>query len=183
MDTSTPATGGGLREELRGDATTLSDTAKDKLHSQVDARKGEAVSQAQSLSSALDKAAGELEQSPDWLKSAFRQGAQRLQRFADTIEHKDSRQLTRDVQQFARNNPGTFLGACAAAGFAAARVMKAGADDPDGPSPLRGAAEQGSSSQGYEPYSAYSTGAGQNSVFTGMETRREAETTFQGGVA
>ena len=189
MNATTPDNGGGLREELRGDATTLTDTAKNTLHSQVDARKSDAVSQAQSLSSALDKAAGELDQSPDWLKSAFRQGAQTIQRFADSIEHKDSRQLTRDVQQFARTNPATFLGACAAAGFAAARVMKAGVDTS---STSAGTGSQGSygassgSQQGYEPYSAYSTGgstSGSNSVFAGMETERQAETTFQGGVA
>ncbi|MES2492123.1 MAG: hypothetical protein V4579_02440 [Pseudomonadota bacterium] len=128
MDTSPPESKGGLSEELRGDASDLTATAKSHLHSEVDARKGEAVSQAQSLSSALNKAAQELDQSPDWIKSAFRQGAQTVQRFAESIEGKDSRALTRDVQRFARENPTTFLASCAVAGFAAARVMKAGAE-------------------------------------------------------
>lgn len=118
---------GGLREELRSDAGTITQSAKERLGSEIDARKGAATSQAKSLSSALDKAAGELSDSPEWLRSLLQQGAQTLQRFADTVEQKDGRELTRDVQRLARDNPGTFFGACALAGFAAARVLKAGA--------------------------------------------------------
>ena len=58
MDTSQTGEGE-LREELRGDAQTVTDTAKTRLASEVDARKGVAVEQAQSISSALDAAAGE----------------------------------------------------------------------------------------------------------------------------
>jgi hypothetical protein len=118
---------GGLREELRSDAGTITQSAKERLGSEIDARKGAATTQAKSISSALDAAAGELNDSPEWLRSMLQQGAQTLQRFADTIEQKDGRELTRDVQRLARENPGTFFGACALAGFAAARVLKAGA--------------------------------------------------------
>ncbi len=123
--------GGGASDELRSDAQHIGSKAADRLHSEVDNRKDQAVGQAKNVSSAMQKAAGELdESSPDWLKSAFRQGADQVQRFADTIESKDSRELMRDAQDFARNNPGTFLAACAAVGFAAARVFKAGGDQP-----------------------------------------------------
>jgi len=134
METSSQTNSDELREELRGDAQTLTDSAKQRLQSEADARKGTAATQAKTLSSALESAAGELSDSPQWLRSLFEQGAQTLQRFADTIEQKDSRQLTRDVQQLARDNPGTFLAGCAAAGFAAARVMKAGAESAPGSS-------------------------------------------------
>jgi hypothetical protein len=123
---STSSGGGELREELRGDAQTVTNTAKQRLLAEADARKGTAADQAKSLSSALETAAGELSNSPAWLRSVFEQGAQTLQRFAETIEQKDSRQITRDVQNLARQHPGTFLAGCAAAGFAAARVLKAG---------------------------------------------------------
>jgi hypothetical protein len=129
MEPSTQ-TGGGLNQELTADAQTLKDTAKERLASEMDARKGTASTQAQSLSSALNAAAGELSDSPDWLRSLCQRGAQSLQSFADTIENKDSRALTRDVQQFARENPTMFLAGAAAAGFAAARVLKAGVDSP-----------------------------------------------------
>lgn len=121
--------GGGATGELRTDAKELGSKAANRLHSEVDNRKGEAVSQAQSVSSAIGKTADNLDDSaPDWLKTAFRQGADKIQQFADTIEQKDSRQILNEVQSFARERPALFLGACAAAGFAAARIFKAGGE-------------------------------------------------------
>ena len=127
---------GGTANELRDDAQKLGSKAADRIHTEVDSRKSAAVSQAQSVSSAIEKTAGELNDGPEWLKSALQKGAQSIQRFADSIEQKDSRQLMNDAQTFARENPGTFLAACAAAGFAAARIFKAGAE------PSRSASQQ-----------------------------------------
>lgn len=119
----------GAAGELKSDAQQLGNKAANRLHSEVDARKDTAVSQVQSVSSAIEQTAGQLDDNaPAWLKSAFTQGAQKIQQFADTIEQKDSRQLMSEAQSFARNNPGTFLAACAAAGFAAARIFKAGGE-------------------------------------------------------
>jgi ElaB/YqjD/DUF883 family membrane-anchored ribosome-binding protein len=127
--TQQPLDPGGAGSEIRSDAQQLGSSAANRLHGEVDARKGQAADQAKSVSSAIQKAAGELDGSaPEWLKSAFRQGAEQIQRFADIIEQKDSRQLLGEAQDFARKNPGTFLAACAAAGFAAARVLKAGGE-------------------------------------------------------
>lgn len=127
------ATAGERGSELRSDAQQLGSSAANRLHSEVDARKGQAVDQVKSVSSAVQNAAGQLgEESPQWLKSALRGAGEQIQRFADTIEHKNSRELLGDVQGFARNNPGTFLAACAAAGFAAARIFKAGAEQQTG---------------------------------------------------
>lgn len=130
---SPPENTGGTVDELRADAKQLSYSASNRIHSELDARKGTAADQAKSVSSAIDRAAGELdESSPEWLKSAFQQGATQVRRFADTLEQKDSRQIVRDVETLARENPGTFLAGCAALGFAAARVFKAGASDGTG---------------------------------------------------
>ncbi len=120
----------GMSSELRSDAQQLGTTAGNRIHSELDARKGTAAQSAKSVGSAIERAAGELDQGvPEWLKSAFQQGAQQVQRLADTLEQKDSRQIVSDIQTMARNNPGTFLAGCAALGFAAARIFKAGADD------------------------------------------------------
>ena len=125
--------GGGTTGELRSDAKELGSKAANRLHSELDSRKGAAVSQAQSVSSAIGRTADNLDgHTPDWLKSAFRQGADKIQQFADTIEQKDSRQILDEVQSFARERPALFLGACAAAGFAAARVFKAGGEQQSG---------------------------------------------------
>lgn len=120
----------GMTGELKSDAKELASSAKDRIHSELDARKGTAANQAKSVSSAMERTAGDLDpNAPEWLKSTIRQGAQQIQRFADTIEQKDSREILRDVRTFARDNPTTFLAACAAAGFAAARIFKAGGGD------------------------------------------------------
>lgn len=120
---------GGTGSELRSDAQQLSSKAADRLHSEVDSRKGQAAEQAKSVSSAIERTAGELDEgAPAWLKSAFRQSADQIQRFAEAMEQRDSRQILNEVQSFARERPALFLGACAAAGFAAARVFKAGGE-------------------------------------------------------
>ena len=121
---------GGAAGELRSDAQELTSKAANRIYGEVDARKGDAAEQAKSVSNAIQTAAGELdENAPTWLKSAFQQGADQIQRFAETIEQKDSRQILNEVQSFARERPALFLGACAAAGFAAARIFKAGGEE------------------------------------------------------
>ena len=126
-----PPTGtGGAADELRSDAQQLTSKAADRIHSEVNARKSNASDQAKSVSNAIQTAAGQLDGSaPTWLKSAFQQGAEQILRFAETIEQKDSRQIVNEVQNFARERPALFLGACAAAGFAAARIFKAGGEE------------------------------------------------------
>ena len=125
--------------ELLSDAKGVGTSAVNRLHSEVDARKGDAATQVKSVSSAIEQARDGLDtNAPAWLKSAFDQGAQQVQKFADTLEQKDSRQLVNEVSDFARGSPGTFLAACAAAGFAAARIFKAGASEnsPSQPGPV-----------------------------------------------
>lgn len=118
---------GELRAGLRDDAGNIGEAAKNRIHRELDSRKGAAVDQVKTLSSALESAADEAGGGQsEWLRSTFEQGAQALQRFARSVEQKDSRQLSSDVQQLARTNPATFLGICTLAGFAAARVIKAG---------------------------------------------------------
>jgi hypothetical protein len=120
----------GAADELRSDAQQLTSKAANRIHSEVDARKGNAAEQAKSVSNAIQTAGGQLDESaPTWLKSAFQQGADQIQRFAETIEQKDSRQIVNEVQNFARERPALFLSACAAAGFAAARIFKAGGEE------------------------------------------------------
>jgi hypothetical protein len=154
-----------LREELRSDADKIATSAKQRLTSEVDARKGAAVTHARSISSAFGTAANELTESPAWLRSIFEQGAETVQRFADTIDRKDARELLNDVQQIARSNPALFLGGCAALGFAAARLFRAGGEASMGAgSPQYRSSAPGS--PGWEPQPGASASAPEN---LGME--------------
>ena len=67
MQTSSPSDGGGLREELRSDAQTVTHSAKEKLRTELDARKGSADTQPKTLSTANDKTANEKNDTPEWL--------------------------------------------------------------------------------------------------------------------
>lgn len=120
-----------VKEELSGDAQRLKDTAKQRAEQETNAQKGKATSAAHSTSSAIEKAAEQLrndENAPSWLSSAFEKTAQEIDRFASGIENKDARDIRRDVTQFARQSPAAFLAASAAAGFAAARFLRAGSE-------------------------------------------------------
>ena len=150
---------GGVPGELRSDAEQLSTSASNRIHREIDDRKGTVAEQARSVSAAIQRTASELNDgAPEWLKSAFRQGAQQVQRLADSLDQKDSGQIMSDIQTLARNNPASFLLGCAALGFAAARIFKAGAPAP-GVSPAQSRQTQLPPVQGEEPM-LRSSGAG-----------------------
>lgn len=118
-------------DELSHDASQLKSTATQRMQQEADTRKGQAAQIAGSASSALGKAAEELEQddnAPDWLGSAMRQAAGSIDRLASEVDGRSVNQLGQQLTSFARSNPGAFLAASAAAGFAAARVLRAGVE-------------------------------------------------------
>ena len=129
-----------LHGELRAGAERVTEAATDRLQSEADIRKDELVDQAHEASGALEGAARELpERAPTWLKSALEQGAKAVGDLASAAEQKDTAELLRDVQRFARQSPEGFLAGCALLGFAASRVFKAGAGRSSGsPSPGMG---------------------------------------------
>jgi len=170
--------------ELSSDASRLAETARSKAAEQVEAGKGQATSAAKSVSSALERAAGDLEQddnAPDWLSSAFRQTARRVDSFSSDLEGRSADDIGREVSRFARQNPTAFLAASAAAGFAAARFLRAGSrqheanrySQPGGSGMSGGTA--GTSSAGYGSVaagsgSAYGGASGAGSAYGGGGT-------------
>lgn len=113
--------------ELLSDAKNVSSAAANRLYSEADARKSDAVNQVQAVSSTLERAAQGLDaNAPSWLKSALEQGADQVKSFAETLDQNDSHQMVAQIGEFAKRSPVAFLGACSVAGFAAARIFKAG---------------------------------------------------------
>lgn len=118
------------------DAKSVGASVINRLHSKIDARKGDAAAQLQSVSSTFERAALTVDaDAPDWLRSALEQGARQVQKFADTLHQNDSRDIAGQVNEFAKNSPGTFLGTRAVIGFVAARVFKAGSNENTPPQP------------------------------------------------
>ena len=120
-------------ERLKQDGVALKDKAIDRLTSEADSRKDMVSKQLKSVSSALGAAEDGLSkadgEAPEWLRSGLRHVATTVEDLADRVQNKGSAELIGEVRSFAQNNPATFLMACAAVGFAAARVFKA--SDPD----------------------------------------------------
>lgn len=134
-ETGTASTGthdnSAVRDELKHDAEHLRDTAAGRAKQEAESRKGQAAQVVGSASSAFNSAAEQLQQNPDapdWMASAIQQAARKMDTMASQIDGRSVDDLSRQVINFARDNPGTFLAASAAAGFAAARVLRAGAD-------------------------------------------------------
>ncbi len=120
-----------LREEISGDAARLAHTAKDKLDQAAEGQKKTVTSAARSATAAIDRAASALREddaAPEWLTRGFESAARQIENFAGSIEGKNVDDLRRSVTRFARENPTMFLAASAAAGFAAARFLRAGSE-------------------------------------------------------
>lgn len=131
LDRSTSTSAIPLREEVSGDAARLAQTAKDRIDQAADSQKQAAVGVAKSATSAIDRAANALREddgAPEWLSKAFETTARQIENLATSIEGKNFDEIRRNVSQFARQNPMAFLAASAAAGFAAARFLRAGSE-------------------------------------------------------
>lgn len=83
-----------------------------------------ANSAAQSTSSALRRAADDVEGDNRMIGSALRKGAETIERAAQSLQGGDISRLVDDLNGFARRQPALFLGASVALGFALARVGK-----------------------------------------------------------
>ena len=158
---SSSPTSSEVREELSADASRLAQSAKERATQEAETRKQQVTQTARAASSALGRVADDLEQDndvPSWLSSAFRQTASGIERLAGNVEGRGADELARDVTRFARESPGAFLAASAAAGFAAARFLRAGATYSD-----------------QHRYDAQSGTAGGASAFVGASSDAEFE--------
>lgn len=124
---------GPAESSLKKDGTALKDKAMERLATEADTRKEGVSKQLKSVSGALQAAESELSKkdgdAAEWLKSGLHQVVSTIEQLAERVENKDSAELIGEVKSFARDNPKTFLAACALAGFAAARVFKVGSQD------------------------------------------------------
>ena len=120
-----------VTDELEQDAQGLKEAAI--KHGEVQAEQGKerVAAAASSASAAVQTAADQLRENddaPDWLASAFTTVARQVDSMASRLQDKSPRELANETRRFAADNPAAFLVASAAAGFAAARFLRAGAE-------------------------------------------------------
>jgi len=127
-----------VAESARSQAADLASEATAQARNVVDDAKHQVKNQAQvqtdQIADALrrleEQARALLEGRPDEagpIKDYARQAADQIGRLAERTQSRGLDGLIQELQSFGRNRPGTFLAGAAAAGFVAARMMRAGA--------------------------------------------------------
>lgn len=119
-------------DDLTQDVTTkaheLGSEAKDAIRTEAERAaenlRDTAFDQATNAANAADAAAAEFDAGSLQARAAH-QVADQVENLANQLRTKDLNTVTRDVSNFARNNPALFIGGAALLGFAATRFLKA----------------------------------------------------------
>ncbi len=109
---------------LKGVASSAVDRGKHLAGEAAEKGVDRATSIADSTSSALRRAADDVEGDNRMVGSALRKGAETIERAAQSLQGGDISRVVDDLNGFARRQPALFLGASVALGFALARVGK-----------------------------------------------------------
>jgi hypothetical protein len=92
--------------------------------------------QVSGLASALHNTAEHLKTQDQGAMAQYtQQAAEGLQRFSQTLKDRDLGSLVGQVEDFARHQPGAFIGSAALLGFMAARFLKSSSERRSHPSP------------------------------------------------
>lgn len=123
MSKSTP-----LKQEAEDHAADLSQdlkaAAKAKAEEHIETMRDTAAGKVSNTANAAKAAASEFDPAT-FQAEAMRQIADRIDEIGARIRHSDIESVAAQVGSFARRNPVLFIGAAAAAGFAATRFLKA----------------------------------------------------------
>jgi ElaB/YqjD/DUF883 family membrane-anchored ribosome-binding protein len=125
-------------ESVKREGREFADQAKERLDSEVSARKGMVAKELGYLGDALNKSAGELEKNDSALTEPIRQVAQFCDRSAQSVSRKGTRELLAQAESFGRDQPLLFIGAAIAAGFVATRLLRSDTGKAVGSSESRG---------------------------------------------
>jgi hypothetical protein len=118
-----------LKEEAKGRAGRLLDEAKDRARSAIDERKEGLAQDVGDFAHALRASASDLEgHNKAYVAHYVQQAASSVEQIADTLHRQDLTELMRRTEDFARRQPGLFIGGAVAAGFALARLLKSSAE-------------------------------------------------------
>ncbi len=110
----------------REHAGALWDDAKQSAHDGLNARKDSAAQGIGHVADALRDAAHRSAQDGDGFARFTESAADGLDRLSGSLRNKDVSAMLHDMDRFARQQPAVFFGVALAAGFVAARFMKAG---------------------------------------------------------
>jgi hypothetical protein len=118
-----------LKEEAKARGGRLLDDAKERARSAIDERKEGLAQDVGDFAHALRASASDLQDHhKGYVAQYVEQAASSVEQIADTLHRQDLTDLMRRTEDFARRQPGLFIGGAVAAGFALARFLKSSAE-------------------------------------------------------
>lgn len=117
----------GVTGEARQQLTSVVEQAKGELRAQFDERGRQAATGLQTLADQLSALSQGRPEAAGQIGSFLDDAQHRVQAYAETLQRRGPQGLVDDVSGFARRRPGMFLLVAGAAGFAAGRLVRAGA--------------------------------------------------------
>jgi hypothetical protein len=119
----------GLKEDAKERVGRVLDDAKARAQSAIDERKQGLAQDVDDVAHALRASAHDLEgRNKAYVARYVEQAAGSIEQIAGTLQRQDLGDLARDVEDFARRQPGLFIGGSIAAGFALARFLKSSSE-------------------------------------------------------
>ena len=110
--------------QLGDAAMDFANSAKGKVEEAAAQRKSLGADYIGSIAQATGRAANEFDAELPQAAHYIRQASEQIQGVADTVRHKDVRELVGEVQEFAKRQPTLFFGGAVVLGFAALRFLK-----------------------------------------------------------
>ena len=114
-----------IGDRIQHEAQRLTQEAKAQGQALFQDQKDAVAAQVNGLATALHRTADELQtQNQSAIAQYTQQAAEGIERFSQTLKDRDMGALIGQVESFARNQPGAFIGSAALLGFMAARFLK-----------------------------------------------------------
>ena len=118
-----------LKEEAKKRASHYLEEARERARSAIDERKEGLAHDVGDFAHALRASASDLQDhQKGYVAQYVEQAASSVEQIADTLHRQDLRDLMRHTEDFARRQPGLFIGGAVAAGFALARFLKSSSE-------------------------------------------------------
>lgn len=118
------------KDKLKAEASTLKSQATDKARGYANQGKAKASGALTEVSQAMDSAANDVDaRFGEQYGEYARMAAGAVSSFASRLEAKDVDDILRDAEDLVRKSPIVAIGIAAVAGFAIARLIKAGFGD------------------------------------------------------
>lgn len=111
-------------EQAKQGVNSLVAQAKEQVAGKAASGKEGLADQIEDLADTVQRSGQQFAGKQDWIAQAIDGGAQELTSLAQALRQNDLGSLLSQVQSFAKRQPGVFVGASLAAGFAIARLGK-----------------------------------------------------------